>query len=176
MAFKVSRNPSAAGGGWQCTRGFWGSGFSASLTAADFLLWALTLLWPSEAPCAAALRAGLEPVRVPGQLTRWAGPGWATQEPPLPRAQRLRRARDLGSPGSRGTNIWCAVSRELYPARATVLLLLLFPGSPPGADFAPARADFGVTSGLIRIQETRARLGYLYLRFSLRCIPLAHSP
>lgn len=86
---------------------FWGSGFSASLTSADFLLWALTLLWPPEAPCAAVL--GLAQVRVPGQLTRGAGPGWATQEPPLPRAQRLRRAEDLGSPGSRGTNIWCAV-------------------------------------------------------------------
>lgn len=57
----------AAAGGLRAA--FWGSGFSASLTAADFLLWALTLLWPPEAPCAAALRAGREPTRVSSPLT-----------------------------------------------------------------------------------------------------------
>lgn len=119
---------------------FWGSGFSASLTSADFLLWALTLLWPPEAPCAAVLGAGREQVCVPGPLTRGAGPGWATQEPRLPRAQRLRRAGDLASPGSRGTNIWCAVLLSQGQ-------FLLLRGSPPGADFAPTRADFDEDAG-----------------------------
>lgn len=57
----------AAAGGLRAA--FWGSGFSDSLTAADFLLRALTLLWPPEAPCAVALRAGQEPTRVPSPLT-----------------------------------------------------------------------------------------------------------
>lgn len=70
VAFKVSRNPSAAGGDWRSARGFLGALASPLLLPLQISYSGLlTLLWPPEAPCAAALRAGREPTRVSSPLT-----------------------------------------------------------------------------------------------------------
>lgn len=175
VAFKVSRNPSAAGGGWQCTRGFWGSGFSASLTAADFFTLGFNFV--------VAIRGTLR-----GCSQGWAGTGAC----PWP-ADPLGWAR-LGYPGASVTAGPAPApgQRPGQPGFARHQHLVrrqprALPSQghrpPPPLPGLPSRSRLcSCKSGLWgdeRFDEdsgTRARLGYLYLRFSLRCIPLAHSP
>lgn len=140
VAFKVSRNPSAAGGGWRSARGFlglWLLGFSHRcrfLTLGfNFVVAAGgTLGWQRSG------LSGSPPESLAHSLRR-AELSWATQEPSLRRAARIRpetwaaRAHETPTSGAQPT--------ELYTDRATFFLLLQ--DSLPGAAFAPARADFG---------------------------------
>ena len=104
---KVSRNPSAAGGGWRGCARLSGAAASPLSSRRRLLLRALTLLWPPQAPCRQRSGQCGRPCGAQARARQgWARPG---------HAGACRQAGDLGLLGSRGatTSIWHRAGRAL---------------------------------------------------------------
>lgn len=168
VAFKVSRNPSAAGGGWRSARGLLGLWLLRFSHRSRFLTLGFNFVVAARGTLRGSSQGWWEPVRVPSLLTRRAGPGLATQESPLPRAQRLLLVGDLGSPGSRGTNIWCAARRAL-----SIQGLLPPPGLSSRSRLCSYKNGLWGDQRFDEDAGTQDRLGYLYLRLFLGASPLS---